>query len=270
MKPPTPERRVGQLRLAVAPMRNVEVRDASGTGDGSWTIDGYSAVFDQETVLYDIPGWIRVREEIAPTAFDNVMARLRRGDGLVHFNHGHDMKTAVAATNVDGIGRLELSVDMHGQRFFARVDPEDPDARALASKMRRRVVAQSSFAFSIGDEEIVDERELEDGTLDVKFRILELLDQYDVCACAQGAYSQTESHIRSLAAASLRIPDLGVLGRSSDDLEGLQRRLAEAGGVADIAASELGEGASERELELLQLQSRSRAHTRNLIGGHAS
>lgn len=256
------------LRLAVAPIRNVEVRDATGTGDGSWTIEGYSAVFDQETVLYDIPGWIRVREEIAPTAFDNVMARLKHGDGLVHLNHGHDMKTAVAATNVQGIGGLELAVDFHGQRMFARVDPEDPDARSLAVKMRNKVVAQSSFAFTIGDEEIVDERELDDGTLDVKFRINEIQDQYDVCVCAQGAYPTTESYMRSLAAASLRVPDLGALGRSSEDLEGLHRRLAEAArGESNIAAEEPGGAASERDRELLALRAHAATTIRKLKGG---
>jgi HK97 family phage prohead protease len=255
------------LRLAVAPIRNVQVRDATGTGDGSWTIEGYSAVYDSETVLYDIPGWLRVKEEIARGAFTDVLERLKRGDGLVHLNHGHDMKTAVAATDVSGIGGLELAEDFHGQRFFARVDPEDPDAKSLAVKMGRGVVRQSSFAFTIGDEEIVEENTLDDGTLELKFRINTIAEQFDVCACAQGAYPQTESHLRSLAAASLRIPDLGVLGRSSTDLEGLQRRLAEAGGADLIAAvSPSGEGES-RSLELLQLQASSRATTRDLIGG---
>jgi phage head maturation protease len=59
----------------------VQVRDASGTGDGSWTIEGYAAVYEQETTLYDIPGWIRVREEIARGAFTDVLERLARGDG---------------------------------------------------------------------------------------------------------------------------------------------------------------------------------------------
>jgi HK97 family phage prohead protease len=227
--PSTPQTTEGRssLRLAVAGVKNVQVRDASATGDGSWTIEGYSAVFDQETTLYDIPGWVRVREEIAPTAFDDVMERLSHGVGLVHLNHGHDMKTAIAATNVRGIGALELGVDFHGQRMFARVDPDDPDARSLASKMRNRVVAQSSFAFTIGDEEIVDERELEDGTLDIKFRINKIQDQYDVCVCAQGAYPTTESYLRSLSAASLRVPDPGMLGRT--DPVGQPRRDSESG-----------------------------------------
>lgn len=223
------------LRLAVAPIRNVQVRDASGTGDGSWTIEGYSAVYEQETTLFDIPGWIRVDEEIARGAFTNVLERLAHGDGLVHLNHGHDMKTAMAATDVRGIGQLELADDFHGERFFARVDPEDPDAKSLAVKMGRGIIRQSSFAFMIGAEEIVEEEELDDGTLRLKFRILEISEQFDVCVCAQGAYAQTESYLRSLAAASLRIPDMGMLGRSSLDLEGLHRRLADARGESSIA-----------------------------------
>lgn len=255
------------LRLAVAPIRNVEVRDASATGDGSWTIEGYSAVFEQETTLFDIAGFLRVDEEIARDAFDDVMTRLGHGDGLVHLNHGHDMKTAVAATNVRGIGGLELATDFHGQRFFARVDPEDHDAKTLAVKMKRGVVAQSSFAFTIADEEIVEEEELDDGTWRVKFRINKIGDQFDVCACAQGAYPQTESYMRSLASASLRVPDLGMLGRSGDELEGLHRRLAEARGESDIAADEPGEAASDRARELLALRAHAATTIRKLKGG---
>jgi hypothetical protein len=60
-------------------------------------MEGYAAVFEQETTLFDIAGWIRVREEIARDAFLNVLGRLAAGDGLVHLNFGHDMKTAVAS-----------------------------------------------------------------------------------------------------------------------------------------------------------------------------
>lgn len=203
------------LRLAVTQLRDVKVRTSdTGAGDGSWTIEGYAAVFEQETVLWEIPGWVRVREEIARDAFRTVLERLQHGDGLVHLNHGHDMKTAMASTDVDGIGRLDLDADFHGLRFHARVDPEDPDAKTLAVKMGRGVVRQASFAFSIAEEERVEAELLADGTWDEKWRILELAELYDVCVAAQGAYATTESHLRSLAAASLRVPDLGALGRA--------------------------------------------------------
>lgn len=214
------------LRLAVAPITRVQVRDATQTGDGhSWTIEGYAAVFEQATVLYD-GKWFRIREELARGAFDGVMQRVASGDELVHLNHGHDMSSAVAASNVRAsggsqlpIGGLELNVDDHGLRFFARVDAEDPDAVRMAAKMRRGVVGQASFAFRIGEESLTV-RELDDGRDDELYRIEEVSALYDVCVCAQGAYPQTESYIRSLAAASLRVPDLGAHGRSDLDSEG--------------------------------------------------
>jgi HK97 family phage prohead protease len=221
------------LRLALTPLRDIQVRDATGTGDGSWTIEGYAAVYAQETTLWDIPGWVRMRERIARGAFTDVLERVRAGEEVVHLNHGHDMKTVVAATDVRGIGGLELAEDFHGERFFARVDPEDPDARALAVKMGRGVVRQASFAFTIGEEHLVEQRELEDGTVDMLWEIDAIGHQYDVCVCAQGAYPQTESFIRSLAAASLRVPDFGAPGRSPE--EGHEHRLALARGAGQVA-----------------------------------
>src|SRR5581483_223050 len=112
-----------------------------------------------------------------------------------HFNFGHDMNTSVAATNVSGTGGLELGDDFHGLRFFARVDPADPDAQRMAAKMRNGVVRQASFAFTIESEELVESTELDDGTLDQLWRITQVGHLYDVCACPQGAYPTTESHL---------------------------------------------------------------------------
>lgn len=222
------------LRLALTPVRDVQVRDATGTGDGSWTIEGYAAVYDQQTTLWDVPGWVRMREQIARGAFTNVLERVRHGAEVVHLNHGHDMKTVVAATDVRGVGGLELDEDFHGERFFARVDPEDPDAKSLAVKMGRGIVRQASFAFTIAREQLVESAELEDGTLDMLWQIDEVGHQYDVCACAQGAYPQTESFLRSLTAASLRVPDFGTPGRSHE--EGYEHRFAVAKGASGVAS----------------------------------
>jgi len=239
------------LRLAVTPLTRVSVRDASQTGDGSWTMEGYAAVYEQATTLFDIPGWLRVDEELARGALTDVIGRANAGGELVHLNHGHDMKTAVAASDVTGIGGLELGDDFHGMRYFARVDVEDPDARALAVKMRRGVVKQASFAFQIGDEEIAEQEELDDGTLRVKYRINRVSHLYDVCACAQGAYPQTESHVRSLAAASLRNPEL-LLGQGrAEQLAGLAGRSLEGRAPIASASAEGGEQ-SDRALALLQ------------------
>lgn len=195
----TPEaggRSADQMRYAVAPIRNVDFRDASANGDGSWTISGYAAVFDQETVLYD-GAYRQVRESIAPDAFNDVLA----ARGLVHLNFGHDMNRAVASTDVTPgeIGSLELSADSHGLRFMARVDRNDPDAQALAVKMSRGVIRQASFAFNI-ENETESRSEGDDGREVLSYRIDKVRALYDVCCTPQGAYAQTETTLRSLGA----------------------------------------------------------------------
>lgn len=195
----TPEaggRGTDQMRYAVAPIRDVDFRDASANHDGSWTISGYAAVFGQETVLYD-GEYRQVRESIAPNAFDRVLS----DSPLVHLNFGHDMNRAVASTDVPAgeIGSLELSTDSHGLRFMARVDRNDPDAQALAVKMSRGVVRQASFAFNIAAE-TPSRSEGDDGREILSYRIDEIRALYDVCCTPQGAYSQTETTLRSLGA----------------------------------------------------------------------
>lgn len=243
MKTRTPD----AMRIAVAPIRNVVVRDASGTGDGSWTMEGYAAVTEQETTLYDL-SWIRVREEVARGAFLGVLGRLARGDGLVHFNFGHDMNSSVASSAVTAgqIGGLELTEDDHGLRFFARVDPNDPDAQRMAVKMQRGVVNQASFAFTIGAEELVEDVTNDPEAVaageplwDEKWRILDIKDLFDVCACPQGAYPQTESYVRSLAAASL--------GRTGFDPAGHGRRVDLSTGGDHVAPEAAVVGVSEEE-----------------------
>lgn len=256
-------RQPNAVRVAVVPVRDVTVRDATGTGDGSWTIEGYAAVYEQETVLYD-GRWYRVREEIARDAFTravknptSVMLRVASGEELVHLNYVHEMASAVAASDVQGIGSLGLESDFHGLRFFARVDPDDPDAQRMAIKMRRGVVKQASFAFTIADEELVEETMNTSGQLDELWRITEIGHLYDVCVCPQGAYSQTESFIRSLADASLGRAGLPPAGHQ--DRSGL-----DPAGPSSIAP-EAPEGESgSAALELAQLRAHAGVTTRNL------
>lgn len=255
-------RQENALRVVLAPIQGVEVRgDAGGTGDGSLTIQGYAAVFEQETTLWD-GRWYQMDEEIARDAFKDVLGRVANGDELVHLNYVHDMASAVAASDVraDGslpIGGLELSADEHGLRFFARVDPDDPDAQRMAVKMKRGVVKQASFAFTIASEELVEAKETDDGKSYEKWRITEIGHLYDVCACPQGAYAQTEVGVRSLAAASL-------LGRASVDLAGLQRRDDEPG--VDLAAPPVGES-DDQAREHALWQAATRAQIRTTKGG---
>jgi len=129
-----------EARHALVQFRDVEFRDAQGTGDGSYTLTGYAAVYGVETVLYD-GSWWRFREVIAPEAFVPVLGRTPD----VHLNIGHDMTRAIARTGIDGVGGLELASDDQGLRVFARLDPADPDVVSLAAKMNRGIVDQMTL-----------------------------------------------------------------------------------------------------------------------------
>jgi len=239
-----------QVRFAVAPIRGVEFRDASANGDGSWTISGYAAVFDQETVLYD-GSYQQIRESIAPTAFDDVL----RSNPQVHLNFGHDMNRAVAATDVPAgqIGSLELSTDSHGLRFMARVDRNDPDAQALAVKMSRGVVRQASFAFTIDQESSVSSV-TSDGRDATTYRIERVRNLYDVCCTPQGAYAQTESMLRSM-------------GASTGQPDGGTRRVNSTQEGANIVSTdEVGDGddvaARKRQIQKLRMKARLNVPTK--------
>lgn len=242
-----------ELRYAVVPIRDVVFRDAQSTGDGSWLIEGYAAVFDQETVLYD-GSFFRIKESIAPGAFTDVLSRIALPNDdpmrtLVHLNYVHDMQAAVASTDApDLIGRLSLAEDDRGLRFTARVDREDPDAQRMAVKMRRGVAKQASFAFTIGRQQVTT-TDLADGREEDLVRILEVRSLFDVCVCPQGAYGQTVSTLRSLAAA---------IGRSPDG-EGHPRRSDQEGAPAVAEPEARGSGDDTRAHRLAAARARARA-----------
>lgn len=212
----TPER-----FYAVAPLRAVEVCDASSSGNNTWTMSGYAAVVGTQAEVFTSK-FMRATVEIHPDAFRNVLAtqRFTEPAGVVHFNRGHDMNTSVAATDVPvgQPGSLELSVDRNGLRFFARVSRDDPDAVALASKMRTGVVKQASFAFTTAGNDQWTIQEFEDGPQQENRLIMEVDHLYDVCATPQGLFPQTLSGLQQYARL-LGQPDEGGQPRRSD-LEG--------------------------------------------------
>ena len=186
-------RREGRRR-ARAPFVDVALRDTTQTGDNSYVIQGHAAVTGVETVLMDA-GWLRVRERIAPGAFDRVLAAAPD----VHLNIGHDMHYAMARTGIAGVGGLSLTMDPQGLWTDARVSAKLSFVRDLAEQMGSGIIDQMSFAFTIADEART-EREA-DGVVDVLYEIREIGELYDVCVCAQGAYPQTDSSLRSLEVA---------------------------------------------------------------------
>jgi HK97 family phage prohead protease len=226
------------LRIATCTIRNVDVRtdtrDADGNADGAWTMSGYAAVFDTDTVLYD-GNYFQVVESVDPGAFTNALAS---PDLITHFNFGHDMNRAMASTKVapGQVGSLTLQVDpQRGLYFLARVDPEDPDAPALAVKLRNGVVDGASFAFTIKRQQVTT-IDMEDGREQDVIRILEVGQLFDVCACAQGAYATASSDFAARAARSYGAAILGI-GQPTPV------------GVREVVSPEAGVGPQERDAE---------------------
>lgn len=206
---------VPETRTVAVPLEGLEWR-ASETGDGSRVLTGYAAVFGQRTTLYS-GKYYQLDEVIAPTAFDGVLAT----NPDVHLNIGHDMSRAIARTGIKGIGGLELAADAHGLRVYARVSMNDPDVQALAAKMDLGVMDQMSFAFRMGATTEVVETD-ENGRETELLTIQTVSALYDVCVCAQGAYSTTEAALRSLALAGASVlnptvPETGE-GAAADPL----------------------------------------------------
>lgn len=155
----------------------IEVRE---NDDGSVSIAGYAAVFDQEA---DIGGIFR--EVIRPGAFT---AALARGDDVaLLINHGGlPLARSSSAT-------MRLSQDSKGLRVESTLDGSDPDVRRIIPKMRRGDLSKMSFGFTMeggvqrwGSSGDVEKRE-----------IIEVGGLYDVSVVTYPAYDGTSIALRS-------------------------------------------------------------------------
>jgi HK97 family phage prohead protease len=268
----------GEVRFVVASIAGVEVRDPVGTPDDTWTMSGYAAVFDQTTTLYD-GKMLKVTESIDPGFFDEVLRTqgLTTPAGVVHFNLGHDMSRAVAATNVPPgePGWLDLKPDTHGLGYMAKVARSDPDAVAMASKMRTGVLRQASFAFTIAEAKW-ETTEADDGPDVDHHTLIRAKHLYDVCACPQGAYPQTSSDVRSISGS--RDPMVfgllqyaAAIGYPVDLVEreaAIARQLGIARGASTISVPETGgRGQDELAKARLKAQAHARAARHRHPGG---
>ena len=130
--PEAPEQVRSQYGEAVE-LRVSEVRAAS---DETLTVSGYAAVFDDITDI----GYFK--ERIARGAFDGVM----QDDVRLLINH-----TGVPLARTTN-GTLDLEVDDTGLRYTARL-ADTTEGRDLYKLIKRGDISQSSFAFTIADED---------------------------------------------------------------------------------------------------------------------
>ncbi|NSN29509.1 HK97 family phage prohead protease [Enterococcus faecalis] len=138
---------------------------------GEKIIEGYFAVFNQETEL-----WPGAFEEISPEAFNGSLSN----DIRALTNHE---TTLVLGRNKSGT--LKLSVDSRGLWGQITINENDSDALNLYERVKRGDVDQCSFGFNILNEE-TDWRE--DGT--VKW-LLKDIDLHEVSVVTFPAYEDT-------------------------------------------------------------------------------
>lgn len=122
------------------PNPQFERRDYTGTvelrEDGEATkLVGYAAVFNR--LSEDLGGFV---ERIAPGAFKEVLGQGHNILGL--FNHSMDNLLASRTS-----GTLRLEEDEFGLRYEIDLDASDPDHQRVMSKVRRKDLSGSSFAF---------------------------------------------------------------------------------------------------------------------------
>jgi HK97 family phage prohead protease len=152
-----------------------EVR-ATTAEDGTVTMRGYAAVFDQEAT------GLPFREVIRRGAFKR---SLDRGDECyLLINHNTDELPLARRSS----GTLEVSEDDHGLLVEAELDPANPRAAELISALSRSDVSEMSFAFKVAPG---GSSKGEDG-----LRELTDLDLFEASVTTWGAYSQTDVGLR--------------------------------------------------------------------------
>tara|TARA_R100001244_G_scaffold132039_1_gene106661 strand:+ start:279 stop:887 length:609 start_codon:yes stop_codon:yes gene_type:complete len=152
-----------------------EVRLLEGE-NGDVQVSGYAALFDHES--RDL-GFF---ETIDTRAFEG-----RLDDNVIlTFNHDGNL---ILDRNQGGT--LKLSVDERGLKYDATL-PDTTTGRDVAELMRRGLLYESSFAFTVED----DEWSQEDGK--TKRTINKIGRLYDVSIVGVGAYANTDVALRSM------------------------------------------------------------------------
>lgn len=142
------------------------------------TVEGYAAIFDQETDL----GYFR--EIIVSGAFDGC----DMSDVRALFNHDPNQILARTAS-----GTMSVSVDEKGLKYRFEM-PNTTLGNDLLEMIRRGDVSQSSFAFTVKETSWVEEKY---PTPDLR-KIIKIERVYDVSPVTYPAYEGTSVQARSI------------------------------------------------------------------------
>lgn len=162
----------------------IGLRQANGNdSDTAPVVEGYALLFDTPSDGLDF------EETIARGALDGV---IERSDVFAVMEH--DRRSGVLARSRKGKGTLSLEIDDKGLRYSFEL-PDTARAQELAEHLRRGEITESSFCFSVEQDEWT--RTLEaDGTERMTRRIIKIAELYDVSPVFAAAYSATSVDMR--------------------------------------------------------------------------
>jgi hypothetical protein len=158
-------------------------------------VSGYASLFEHES--RDLGFY----ETISRGAFDG------RLDDNVILTYNHDMN-AILDRNQGGT--LKLSVDERGLRYDGTL-PNTSTGRDVAELMRRGLLYESSFAFTVEEDEWK-----EDGDV-YKRNITKIGRLFDVSIVGVGAYANTDVALRSLEQIKVDAKDLEAKTNSDSE-----------------------------------------------------
>lgn len=145
--------------------------------DEEMRVEGYAAIFDAETVMYEYDG-IQYKEVIDRNAFNGTQMQ----DVVMNYNHSG--KPVARTKN----GTLQLIIDDIGLRVSADLGGTQ-EARNLYEEIKAGYIDKMSFAFTVN----ADEYNRDTHTR----RITNIKRLYDVAAVDIPAYDQTSIQARS-------------------------------------------------------------------------
>ena len=145
-------------------------------------VEGYAAVFDQETVIGDY-----FREVVRSGAFKEA---IKRDDVVFLINH-EGLPLARSRS-----GTLEMKEDSKGLWIRSELDENDPDVQRLLPKMQRGDLDKMSFGFWI-TRQTWNEPDVDD-TRELPLREIEEVRLHDVSIVTTPAYEGTEIGVRGL------------------------------------------------------------------------
>ena len=192
-----------ELETRALPMGDFTVTEDE---DGQKTFSGYAA-------LFNVPSdGMQFTEIIAPNAFTRTLKRVADGKKMISFLFGHDETRALATT---ASGRLTLTEDARGLKVEAKLDPADPDAASVISKLTYEARSMGmSFGFSIPKSGDVWEENI---------RTLNEINLFEVSVLSAGQTPAYPATIGLTAVRKLSAAKLGVDGdRLMNTLENIK------------------------------------------------